>query len=82
MGIDLKLLASSFRERPDQVLSTAAIRLEREARLLSQLTMESDPRLVRPMPEGLKVGHYEDAGLRYDDMDRYGALLRLPPRNN
>ncbi len=33
------------------------------------------PCLVRPLPEGLKIGHYEDAGLHYDDKDRYGEPL-------
>jgi hypothetical protein len=30
---------------------------------------------VRPLPEGLKIGHYKDDGLRYDDKDRYGEPL-------
>src|SRR5262249_12106296 len=31
--------------------------------------------LVRPLPAGLKVGHYEDEGLRYDEVDRHGHPL-------
>ena len=75
MGIDLKLLASNFRERPDRVLTTAAIRLDRDPRVLSLFYPDSDPSIVQPMPEGLKVGHFEDGGLQYDDKDRYGEAL-------
>jgi hypothetical protein len=35
MGIDLKMLASNFRERDGEILSTASIRLDRDPRLLS-----------------------------------------------
>ncbi len=43
--------------------------------------MSKDARscLVRPLPEGLKVGHYEVASLRYDDKDRYGNPLTFTP---
>jgi hypothetical protein len=30
---------------------------------------------VRTLPPGLKVGHYEDDGLKFDDNDRYGHPL-------
>jgi hypothetical protein len=33
------------------------------------------PCLVRPLPEGLRVGCYEDDGLRFVDADRYGEPL-------
>jgi len=75
MGIDLKLLASNFRERRDEMLSTAAIRLDRDPRLLAQLAPDADPCLVHHLPEGLKVGHYEDEGLRFDEVDQYGEPL-------
>lgn len=75
MGIDLKILASNFRERRGEVLSTAAIRLDRDPRLLSLFSRNGDPCVVQQMPEGLKVGHFEDGGLQYDDKDRYGHPL-------
>src|SRR5689334_15649782 len=75
MGIDLKIFASYFRERRGENLATASLRFDRDQRLLSQLTREADPCLVRTLPEGLKVGHYEDEGLRFDDADRYGKPL-------
>ena len=75
MGIDLKLLASNLRERRGELLSTATLRLDRDARLLSLLSKDADPCLVQPLPAGLKVGHYEDDGLRFDDKDRYGNPL-------
>ena len=71
MGIDLKVLASHFRERNGEVLATASLRLERDPQLLSQLAIDSKPCLVRPLPHGLKVGHHEDEGLRFEDVDRY-----------
>jgi hypothetical protein len=30
---------------------------------------------VRPLPDGLKVGHYEDDGLKWDVADRHGQPL-------
>ncbi len=75
MGIDLKVLASHFRERREEVLATATLRLDRDPRLLSQLAVNAEPCLVRPMPAGLKVGHYEDEGLRFSEQDRYGHPL-------
>lgn len=75
MGLDLKLLASGFRERRDELLATASIRLERDPRLLALLSADAEPCVVRLLPDGLKVGHYEDEGLRYDTSDRYGKPL-------
>src|SRR5437868_1381468 len=75
MGIDLKILASHFREHRGEFLATASIRLDRDPRLLSLLSSDAVPRLVEPLPEGLKVGHYEDEGLRFDENDRYGKRL-------
>jgi hypothetical protein len=75
MGIDLKALASNFRERREEMLATASLRFDRDSRLLSLLSKDAQPCLVLPMPFGLKVGHYEDGGLRWDDKDRYGESL-------
>jgi hypothetical protein len=75
MGIDLKVFASQFRERRGEFLATATLRLDRDAGLLSQLDPDAMPSLVQPLPEGLKVGHYEDEGLRYDATDGYGNPL-------
>jgi hypothetical protein len=30
---------------------------------------------VKPLPAGLKVGHYEDEGLKWEEVDRYGRRL-------
>ena len=75
MGFDLQFLATSFRDRGAESLSTASLRLERERSLLSQLTLESVPCLVQPLPADLKIGHYEDDGIRFDEYDRYGKPL-------
>ena len=75
MGIDLKILASNFRERRGELLSTASLRADRDPRLLSVFSTEAVPCIVQPLPDGLKVGHYEDAGIRFDDKDRYGRPL-------
>ncbi len=75
MGIDLKVLASHFRERRGEFLATAELRLERDPHLFSQLGLDSDPCLVRQIPEGLRIGHYEDDGLHFDTADRRGDLL-------
>src|SRR5689334_8985789 len=75
MGFDLKLLATHFRERPTEMFATASIRLDRDERLLSQLSMESIPRLVKLLPPDFKVGHHDDKGLRYDDKDGHGNAL-------
>jgi hypothetical protein len=75
MGIDLKILASHFREHRGEFLATATLRFDRDARLLAQLALDAQPCLVQPLPTGLKVGHYEDEGLKWDDVDRQGARL-------
>jgi hypothetical protein len=75
MGIDLKILASNFRERRGELLSTASLRLDRDPRLLSLFSKDAIPCLVQPLPPGLKVGHHEDEGLKFDESDRYGEPL-------
>ena len=75
MGIDLKVLASHFRERRSEYLATASLRFDRDSLLLAKLSPDADPCLVQPLPDGLKVGHYEEEGLRYDETDRYGNPL-------
>jgi hypothetical protein len=75
MGIDLKVLASHFRERQGEVLATASLRLERDPRLLAQLARDAEPNLTHRLPTGLKVGHHEDEGLLWSETDRYGAPL-------
>jgi hypothetical protein len=75
MGIDLKVLATNFRERGGEFLATASLRLDRDHGLLGQLAADAEPCLVRPLPEGLKVGHYEDEGLRFETTDRYSRRL-------
>jgi hypothetical protein len=75
MGIDLKVLASHFRERRGEFLATANLLLDRGPRLLGQLSTSAQPCLARPLPPGLKVGHHEDEGLRYDEADRHGNPL-------
>lgn len=75
MGIDLKVLASHFRERRGEFLATATLRLDRDAFLQAQLAADAEPCLVHPLPDGLKVGHYEEEGLKYEEMDRQGHRL-------
>ena len=75
MGIDLKVMASNFRESRGEFLSTATLRFERDARLFSQLGLDASPCLVRPLPPGLKVGIYEDEGLTFVETDRRGEPL-------
>jgi hypothetical protein len=75
MGIDLKVLASHFRERRGELLATATLRLDRDGRLLAQLASDAEPCLVQALTPGLKVGHYEDDGLRWEEVDRQGKLL-------
>jgi hypothetical protein len=70
MGFDLKVLATHFRERNGEFLTTASLRLDRDARLQAQLSAAA-----RPLPEGLKVGHYVDDGLRFETTDGYGKPL-------
>jgi hypothetical protein len=75
MGIDLKALATSFRETRNEFLPTATLRFDRDQRLFAQLATGVVPPLVRPLPRGLRVGVYEDAGLAWVEMDRYGQPL-------
>jgi hypothetical protein len=75
VGIDLKVLASHLRERRGEMLPTATLRFERDARLFAQLALDATPSLVRPLPAGLKVGSYEDDGLVFVDADRQGQSL-------
>lgn len=75
MGIDLRALASNFRERGGELVSTASLRFDRDARLLALFTPNAKPCVVQPLPTGLKVGHYEDDGLKFDEKDRYGQPL-------
>ena len=75
MGIDLKVMASCFRERRGELLPTATLRFERDSGLFSKLSKDSVPCLVHPLPPDLKVGCYEDEGLVFKNEDRYGSLL-------
>ena len=75
MGIDLQALASNFRERDGEFLATAGLRFDRDLRLFAQLDPHASPCLVHPLPKGLKIGHYGDQGLKFDDVDRYNKLL-------
>jgi hypothetical protein len=75
MGLDLTVLASHYRERRGELLPTANLRFDRDAKLFSQFSAAASPCLVRPLPDGLTVGWYEDTGLRYADTDRYGNRL-------
>jgi hypothetical protein len=70
MGIDLKILASNFRERDGRMLSTASIRLDRDPRVLSLIAKDD-----APIPPELSIGHFEDEGLRYDRTDSRGNPL-------
>jgi hypothetical protein len=75
MGIDLEVLASHFRERRGEMLSTAKLRFDRDSRLFGQLDRQASPCLVRPLPEGLQVGSYQEDGLTYSATDRSGQPL-------
>lgn len=75
MGVDLKVMASHFRERRGELLPTATLRFDRDAALFAQLAPDASPCLVRPLPEGMTVGAYEDEGLRYTVADRFGNRL-------
>ena len=46
-------------------------------RQLSLLSEDAIPCLIQPLPDGLKVGHYEDDGLNFDATDRHGQALTL-----
>lgn len=75
MGIDLKVMASSFRERRGELLPTATLRFDRDPGLFSRLSKGALPCLVQALPPDLKVGNYEDGGLVFVQIDRYGQPL-------
>jgi hypothetical protein len=75
MGIDLEVMATRFRERRGEFLPTATLRFDRDSGLYEQLDRHATPCLVHPLPEGLKVGRYEDQGLTFTDVDRYANPL-------
>jgi hypothetical protein len=75
MGLDLTVMASYLRERRGEILPTATLRFDRDGHLFRQLAANATPCLVRPLSDGLTVGNYEDAGLRFIDTDRYGNRL-------
>jgi hypothetical protein len=80
MGIDLKVFASHFRERRGEFLATASLRFDRDSGLLSQLGADANPCLVDPVPVDLRMGHYEDEELKYEDVDRQGNRLTFTTR--
>jgi hypothetical protein len=75
VGIDLKVMASHFREVRGEFLPTATLRFERDPGLFARLAQGASPSLVRPLPAGLKVGLCEDQGLTFADADRHGQRL-------
>jgi hypothetical protein len=75
MGFDLQVLASNSRAKGGELVTTANLRFDRDMRLLSQLARDANPCLVHPLADGLKVGHYRDDGLRFEDVDAYGKQL-------
>lgn len=75
MGLDLKVMASNFRERRGEILPTAVLRFDRDGVLFAQLARDADPCLVHPLPADIRVGCYEDAGLTYEQADRHGRPL-------
>ena len=80
MGIDLKVMASHFRERRGELLPTATVRFERDSALFSRLAIDAVPCLVEPLPPDLKIGSYEDDGLVFMHADRYGNPLTSTSR--
>jgi hypothetical protein len=75
MGVDLKMLASHYRERRGEFLATATLRLDRDTGLFAQLALNANPCLVHQLPAGLKVGHCEEEGLKWEEVDRHGVPL-------
>ena len=75
MGVDLKALATHFRERRGEFLPSAILRFDRDAGLFAQFARDAVPCLVHPLPVDLKVGCYEDTGLTYETADRNGDPL-------
>ncbi len=71
----MKVMASSFRERRDEFLPTATLRFDRDSGLFGQLTLEASPCIVHQLPNGLKVGSYEDNGLTFMEFDRHNQRL-------
>jgi hypothetical protein len=75
MGVDLKVMASHFRELRGEFPPTATLRFERDSGLFAQLSPGATPSLVRTLPPGMRVGLYEEQGLTFAEPDRYGQLL-------
>src|SRR5258708_7192640 len=75
MGIDLKVMASYFRERRGELLPTATLRFERDPLLFTRFSKDAVPCVAHSLPPDLKVGSYEDAGLVFTQVDRYGQPL-------
>jgi hypothetical protein len=75
MGLDLTVMASHFRDRRGEMLPTATLRFDRDDRLFSLLAADGTPCLVQLLPDELKVGIHEDAGLRFVSADRYDRPL-------
>lgn len=75
MGLDLTVMASHFRERRGEMIPTATVRFDRDTALFAQLAIDASPCLAHPLTDGLRVGVYEDTGLRFTDTDRYGHHL-------
>jgi hypothetical protein len=75
VGVAKVLASHHFRERRSEFLATATLRFDRDETLFAQLAPDAEPRLVQPQPSGLKVGHYEDEGIRWDEADRQGRPL-------
>lgn len=75
MGIDLRVLASNFREHGGEMHATAQIRLDRDRRLLSVFSPQAEPCIVQPVPEGFKVGLHTDEGVKITENDGYGKPL-------
>jgi hypothetical protein len=75
MGIDLEVMASHFRERRGELVPTATLRFDRDPRLLAQLDLQAIPCPVRSLPEGFRVGRYDEQGLVFTAVDRRGQPL-------
>jgi hypothetical protein len=75
VGIDLKVMASYFRGRRGEMLPTATLRFERDSGLFGALSREAAVCVVHPLPPDLRVGCYEDEGLGFKQVDRYGQPL-------
>jgi hypothetical protein len=82
MGVDLKVMASYFREHRGELLPTATLRFERDSGLFSRLSKDAVPCLVKPMPSDLKVGVYEDKGVFFTQVDRSGQPLTWISQSN